>query len=256
MDFNERVIPGRSAGFLYKEALNRYIFTQKYVKDRKKVLDIGCGTGYGGAVLAQKGQVVGIDSDKEAIDFARKNYGNQVIFKLGMAENLEFKDNQFDLVCAFEVIEHLRNPKLMLKEARRILKKHGLFIISSPNRLFSSSVEKKLSKYHQKEYSYEEFLKILKSYFGKVNIYGQHKSIRAKKAIKSFMNSQKARENLVKRDIFGLRKFLPSFLRENMWRYVGTFFGRKDQEHLQVTDFPIDKKKSSQVDYFVAVCLK
>ena len=48
-------------------------------------------------------------------------------------EKLPFSDGFFDLVTAFNVIEHLRNPDNMLREVRRVLKKRGFFMLSTPN---------------------------------------------------------------------------------------------------------------------------
>lgn len=249
MDFNERVIPGVSANFLFKEALARYKFAEKYLKKGMKVLDIGCGTGYGSAVLGQKSEVIGLDNDRQAIEFAKKHFGKKAKFVIGNAENLKFPDSYFDLVCAFEVVEHLRNPRNFFKEAKRVLKNGGLFLISTPNGVCSSP-------YHLRGYNYTEFLSILKDYFGRVNIFGQYKSKKAVEAISDFMKSQKAREDLVRKDILGLRKILPPVWKEKIWKYFGGLFGRASQEILQTQDFQINQKAVEKSDYLIAICLK
>lgn len=257
MDPNERVIPGLSAGFLYFEAVNRYLFALKHLKKGQLVLDLGCGTGYGCAILFKKGSVIGVDNSEEAISFAQKKFSKYAKFEIGNAENLNFKRESFDLVCAFEVIEHLKNPNKMLEEIVRVLKKQGNLIISTPNRdRVSGKDGKSHSKYHKKEYFLNEFVSLLSNFFNKVEIYGQHKSTKAKKTIASFMKSQKARENLVKKDILGIRKLFPRYLKEKIWRFLGALFGREAQEHLSPVDFPITKKGLSSSDYFVAVCSK
>ena len=67
MDFAERVIPGLTSNFMYRQAMARYMFAKRYI--RKPNLDIGCGTGYGTVGT-------GIDIDSEAIVFAKNTQAN------------------------------------------------------------------------------------------------------------------------------------------------------------------------------------
>jgi ubiquinone/menaquinone biosynthesis C-methylase UbiE len=110
--------------------------------------------------------------------------------------NLQFKDQVFDLVVSFEVIEHLSNQELFLSEAKRVLKDSGTFIASTPNKsfypqdFFSSSKESE----HVRELSHLEFVQLLEDYFPSVKLYGQfytfpfrfiHIKRRDKKALKT-----------------------------------------------------------------------
>jgi len=253
MDFNERVIPGVSANFLYQEALARYKFAQKFVKPGIKILDVGCGTGYGSAILSEKAKVIGIDNNREAIEFAKKNYGKKITFKIGTAENLTIKNNAFETVLAFEVIEHLKYPQIALNEIKRVLKPEGKFILSTPNIKFQPHTR---SPYHFQEYDYQKFLEILVGNFNKVTLFGQNKSKRAKEALADFMKSQKARQSLVNSDIFGIRKLLPKSLKEKVWKYTGSLVGRATQETLRTEDFPITRKDVNKAEYFIALCQK
>src|SRR5215470_2202642 len=70
----ERVIPGEVDIDLMNEHLARYTFAARLARG-KRVLDAGCGTGYGSAELAHAAvAVVGIDCAIEAVSFARANY--------------------------------------------------------------------------------------------------------------------------------------------------------------------------------------
>lgn len=94
-----------------------------------KLLDIGCGAG--GLTKAIKREkpdlaVYGIDKDRQSIKRARLEAGG-VKFKLGDAYNLPFPKSFFDGVCMFDVLEHLENPKLALREVRKALKPGGTF---------------------------------------------------------------------------------------------------------------------------------
>lgn len=256
MDFNERVIPGISVDFLYREALARYEWALTFIKKGVKILDAGCGTGYGSNLLASCGRVIGIDSNSEAIRFAKKNYGNQANFLLADITMLQFRNEEFDCICAFEVIEHLKNPRKFLSEAKRILKKDGIIFLSTPNKAIHSPHGQSSSPYHIKEYTYNDFSHLLNSFFKVVKIQGQVKSMRAKKAIAKFMNSQRAREEFVQKDKFGIRKLMSKALKERIWKYLGGFFERKPQERLTTKDFPIQSADIKDSDYFVALCQK
>src|SRR5215208_5162062 len=70
----ERVIPGQVDIDLLNEHMARYAFAARLASG-KRVLDAGCGAGYGSAELAHAAQtVVGIDVAAEAMDFAREHY--------------------------------------------------------------------------------------------------------------------------------------------------------------------------------------
>ena len=148
MDFTgERLVPGKVDLELEVEHMNRYIFASDLVKN-KKVLDAACGTGYGTALLAQSAErVFGIDISKEAISYAESNYSaKNVNFAVANIEKLPFESDFFDVVVSFETIEHVDTQKQekFLSEVKRILKKDGIFIISTPNK----EVYKNLSLIH------------------------------------------------------------------------------------------------------------
>lgn len=256
MDFNERVIPGLTANFLYQEAQARYEFAAKLVKKGMKVLDVGCGTGYGSAILAKRAQVTGVDNSPEAIEFARKKFGAKASFQLGEATKLKFRNQEFGLVCALEVIEHLKDPDKFLEETNRVLKSGGKLILSTPNRAIHSPDGRLSSSYHVKEFTFAELSQILNRHYPVVEIFGQKKSIRARRAIAEFMKSQRSREGLVKMDALGIRKLLPRTLKEKFWQHLGSFFGRAPQDKLASRDFPIGASRVMSSDYFVAVCQK
>src|SRR3954466_7962344 len=70
----ERLIPGQGDVDLLNEHMARYTFAARLTRG-KRVLDAGCGAGYGSAELAQSAlSVVGLDVAPEAIDFANAHY--------------------------------------------------------------------------------------------------------------------------------------------------------------------------------------
>src|ERR1700739_2463526 len=95
-------------------------------------------TRLGRGELARAAQnVVGIDSAADAIEFARANYqAPNLTFEQASCGALPHADASFDLIVAFEVIEHLPDWREFLQEARRVLAPNGQFIVSTPNKLY------------------------------------------------------------------------------------------------------------------------
>jgi len=94
-----------------------------------KILDIGCGSGYLINELSKS-----IKSEFYGVDVYSGNNRNDWIYKKADITNgIPFNDSQFDCVVCGEVIEHVPNPDLLLKEINRVLRKDGYLIISTPN---------------------------------------------------------------------------------------------------------------------------
>jgi SAM-dependent methyltransferase len=170
----ERVIPGQVDIDLLNEHLARYTFASRLARG-KRVLDAGCGAGYGSAELAHAAHcVVGIDVAAEAVDFARANYRlPNLLFEQASCAALPHPDSSFDLIVAFEVIEHLENWREFLREVRRVLAASGQFIVSTPNRLYytESRGSEGANPFHVHEFDFEEFRSELKSIFPHVSMF-------------------------------------------------------------------------------------
>lgn len=104
-------------------------------KDHMTALDLGCGRGIYASILAQKGfEVKGIDISPTELYFAKENFGSDVDFQVGDAQNIPFSDKSFDVVVCSEVIEHLNSHGKAMREIARVLKDNGKAIISMPNK--------------------------------------------------------------------------------------------------------------------------
>jgi SAM-dependent methyltransferase len=170
----ERLIPGQVGIDLMNEHMARYAFAACLARG-KRVLDAGCGAGYGAAELADVAAwVVGADIATEAMDFASQNYPrSNVWFEQASCSALPHSDGCFDLVVAFEVIEHLANWRELLVEARRVLAPCGQFVVSTPNRLYynESRGQEGPNPFHVHEFEFREFRAELEAVFPQVALY-------------------------------------------------------------------------------------
>lgn len=117
------------------EELERIKYLEKLLGKfkNKKILDIGCGTGGFVAASNLKGaRAVGIEPDEKAIEICRLKKCKVI---KSTAENLPFKDNQFDIIHCHTVIEHVKDVEKSILEIVRVAKKNGIIYIKCPNYL-------------------------------------------------------------------------------------------------------------------------
>jgi ubiquinone/menaquinone biosynthesis C-methylase UbiE len=174
----ERVIPGQVNDDLWSEHVARYAFARKYTHG-KRVLDAGCGTGYGSAELAQSAaQVTGVDIAADAIEYASTNYPiTGLRFIESSCTAVPFPPQSFDVVVAFEVIEHLTEYRAFLDECARLITPEGLLIVSSPNKRYYTETRAQTgpNPFHEHEFEAEEFVRELERVFVNVRLLLQNR---------------------------------------------------------------------------------
>lgn len=115
----------------------RRIVEELELKDRDKILEVGCGNGYYLNLLNNLGldlTLVGLDNDARALKDAKKIIeNNKVKLFLADAGNLPFDDNSFDKVILSEVIEHIENESQVLSEINRVLNPGGAMVLTTCN---------------------------------------------------------------------------------------------------------------------------
>ena len=170
----ERFIPElMGGGLLEAEHQLRYRFARTWVAD-KRVLDAGCGVGWGSAVLLGAGaaEVVGLDLDREAIADAGTRVP-RAEFVVGDLLELPFEDNRYDVVVCFEALEHTGNTDRTLDELARVLAPDGLLFVSSPNpRVYPEG-----NPFHQNEETPERLLAEVGRRFSQVALFRQYPQI-------------------------------------------------------------------------------
>ena len=112
-----------------------HAFLVEMVGANKRVLDVGCDTGYLGEALNALGNVtVGFEANPAAAEVARTKMSRVEIGDLETANLVElFGPGSFDVIVFGDVLEHLRDPLPVLRQARPLLAPGGSVLISTPN---------------------------------------------------------------------------------------------------------------------------
>ena len=171
---HERYVPGAFWKLTEYEHLPRYSLAATLATG-SKVLDFGCGTGYGSAFLAEAAEsVVGLDISEEAIKWARETHRNPGLTfdqRSDLGQGLE--QCYFDLVTCFEMIEHVDFDTQMktIRSISSLLKPEGRLIISTPDPLFTAAYGN--NPYHLREMTETEFMELLQSGFKYVTMLKQ-----------------------------------------------------------------------------------
>ena len=181
IDFTgERFIPEIENEELTTEHMQRYISILPIVKG-KKVIDIACGEGYGTNILAGSAlDIIGIDINKETVENASKKYRkNNLHYMVGSVSDIPVKSNSVDVIVSYETIEHVdeESQKSFLKEAKRVLKKDGVLIISTPNKELYSDRYHYHNEFHIKEFYKQEFIEFIQSAFQHMQLYHQYDEV-------------------------------------------------------------------------------
>jgi len=108
--------------------------TRRYLNSRqRRVVDVGCGTGYLLAELQQVGfEVFGLDFDPTAIQVANEYY--HVPAKVGTIHDLQTLTARFDLALLTHVLEHVPDPHRLLTDLGNIVAPQGILFLDVPNR--------------------------------------------------------------------------------------------------------------------------
>ncbi|VDG69854.1 type 11 methyltransferase [Clostridium carnis] len=148
-----------------KDHRNRYIFASQLVRENDKVADIGCGVGYGSYYIAMSTpckSVLGIDIDKEAIEFAKEKYVTDKN-KFEQRDIITEKNNEkFNFIIAFEVVEHVPDSQKFLESCESMLEDDGIIVLTTPNENVLN-FNPEIFKFHQRHYTPEQLKEKLNS---------------------------------------------------------------------------------------------
>ncbi len=129
------------------------------VTDRRpRILDVGCGTGANLLMLSKYGDAEGVDISEDALAFCRERGLDKV--RLGAGEELPYDDGTFDLVTAFDVVEHMDDDLAGLSEMRRVLRPGGRVLLFVPTFMFLWGLQDDVS-HHRRRYRLPELRRVL-----------------------------------------------------------------------------------------------
>ena len=209
---------------LHHRLLSAYVFAEKYISG--DVLELGCGEGRGIDIILKKSKsFTAIDKISEVTERLSRKYPNEKFISSSFPPLKNIEDESFDTLISFQVIEHIKNDKLFIKEIHRILKPGGKALISTPN----ISMTLTRNPWHVREYTSQQLFDLASSNFKKIimkGIYGNDK-------IKKYYDDNKKSVMKFKRlDVFNLEKYLPNFL----YKIPYEFLNRMNRNKLQAND--------------------
>lgn len=156
------------------EHLSRYFAARTFCKD-KAVLDVACGEGYGSKILSEApASVLGVDISEEAVRNAKKRYtSTRLKFAVQDAVQLEQLGRRFDVITAFEMIEHILEQEQFMIQVKKVLKERGIFMVSTPNKCVHETEWHTHNEFHVKELYFDQFQELLQKHFRYCYFYAQ-----------------------------------------------------------------------------------
>ena len=137
--------------------INNFDYLLKNIKQagkNKKLLDIGTGRGYLLEAARKQGfDCYGVELSEYTSKKALEKFPGKIFN--GKLEESEYPDNFFDVITMTDVIEHITNPIGFFEEIKRILRKNGIILITTPN---TSSVIRKIMAKNWFQYKEEHVI--------------------------------------------------------------------------------------------------
>jgi SAM-dependent methyltransferase len=158
----ERTVPGVPAeNYWFRRHEVAYQFAIPFVTGRS-VLEVGCGEGYGTALLAAAAdRILGVDYDAQTVTHACRTYPEASFIRANLAA-LPVGSGAVEVVATLQVIEHVWNHPEFVRECLRVLRPGGLLLVTTPNRLtFSPGLEGPVNPFHTHEFTAAELVDLL-----------------------------------------------------------------------------------------------
>lgn len=203
----ERIAPENAINLQERVMFLRHFFSYNYVASKLnsncEVLDLGSGEGYGTYFLSKSVRnIIGIDVDKKIVNHANDKYASDnCTFDIFNGSKTNFKNESFDAIISFQVIEHVINDQIFLNEIYRLLRPGGTLYLTTPNKTMRLyPLQKPWNKFHLKEYYPFELKQLLENKFNIIDLFG-------------IMGEQKIMDMEMKRIYNAQRKFNKIFVK-------------------------------------------
>ncbi|MBS0000872.1 MAG: methyltransferase domain-containing protein [Cyclobacteriaceae bacterium] len=224
---------------IHQRLMKPYVVVREWVKG--DLLELGCGEGRGFELLSpQVNRYLGLDKIEQVIDRLKARYG-QDLFRHSIfppVKNIE--DQSFDTVVSFQVIEHIRDDEMFLREIYRILKPGGMALITTPNKKMTLT----RNPWHIREYEAPVFRKLARHIFDDVDLKGITGN---QQVMEYYARNKKSVEKIVRYDVFNLQNNLPAFLLKIPYEILN----RYNRNRLKSVDDELVRSMSHE-DYLVS----
>jgi len=187
---------------IHQRLLKAYYVAKEHIQG--DLLELGCGEGRGIEIIEPFcNRYVALDKIAEVIHELKDKYPDVVFRQSIFPPMVDLSDDSFDTIVSFQVIEHIKNDALFLKEIFRVLKPGGKALITTPNRPKSLT----RNPWHIREYNENELYELAKSIFPKVEMAGISGN---QKVMTYYEQNKKSVERITRWDILDLQHRLPA----------------------------------------------
>jgi len=209
---------------IHQRLFKAYVVAKDYI--RGQVLEVGCGEGRGiDTLLPQAESFTAVDKIEPVINSLQQRFPTGKFMAMNIPPLSGLADNTYDSIVSFQVIEHIQEDALFLKEIHRVLKPGGIALLTTPNRSMSLS----RNPWHIREYLPQELANLAKKFFPQVEM----KGITGNKKVMEYHEENRRSVNRIMRfDIFNLQYRLPAF----MLRLPYEILNRRNRNKLQSAD--------------------
>jgi len=236
---------------IHQRLLKAYYLAKPYISGN--LLELGCGEGRGVDLLAPLAtSYTAIDKISDIIEKLSSKFP-EYKFQSGSFPPFPYEDNSFDTIVTFQVIEHIKNDHMFLKEIKRVLKPGGQALITTPN------IKMTLSRnpWHIREYTADQLEKLCMTYFPKVEMRGIAGN---EKVISYHDRNRQSVQKIMRYDILNLQYRLPASLLRIPYDILNRVNRKKLQNsndelvmNINHEDYYLNKKDDNNLDLFCIV---
>ncbi len=240
---------------IHQRLLKAYIAAKPWIAG--DLLEVGCGEGRGvEELLPLAKSYIGLDKIGEVISMLQAKFTG-VDFRQAVIPPFDgFGDNSFDTIVSFQVIEHIPDDGLFLREIYRMLKPGGKAIISTPNITHTLS----RNPWHEREYTPRQLIDLAAGIFDKV----EAKGIGGNEKVWAYHEAnRKSVQKILRFDVFDLQYRLPAAVLRVPYEILNRFNRNKLHKQrgnsvVEIThgDFPLVEDPAEGLDLFYVLWKK